>query len=547
MKRKRGILMKEYIRENLKIFVAITVLLVCTLALVGTKETLARILPDCADLHLIHYNMDSEIYTYGYSGKEIKPILERLVFGDKDGNTIIKYNNEFSIISYKNNVNIGSADIEVSISDYQGTFWIHNAFQIQPEKVTGLKMISSGDGLIELQWNEVIGADGYILYKSADGVNYTEIKEIPNGDALIYQNTEMTLNAVYHYRVSAFKTFGDQRIFGDTSDPVHYNTPLATPVITSVNNMSFTSLQVQWSAVEGAVGYQVYHSLIQGGEYTLIAELMDGVITSYLHTGCESAVENFYYVKACQSSDGELIWGNPSEFKAGKTTPNRVSLNGDGTETSVALSWKQSAGAQGYEIYRSINGSSYEMIKKIEQPDLLNWSEENLEEHSSYMYRIRPYCVVNGLVVYGSYSGTYEKAAVIIYDYSGETGMDILRQYTGRKYVWGGTSPTKGWDCSGFVLWTYKTHFGIELPRTAASQCSVGRTVNANDRTAWKPGDLIFYTENGRTVSHVAVYLGNGQMIHALSPKHGTLIQDVDYYEAWDRKTSFHSVKRYFE
>ena len=55
----------------------------------------------------------------------------------------------------------------------------------------------------------------------------------------------------------------------------------------------------------------------------------------------------------------------------------------------------------------------------------------------------------------------------------------------------------------------------------------------------------MFYTEGGG-VSHVAIYLGNGQLIHALSEKYDTLVQDVDYYERWDRATALIAVKRIF-
>ena len=63
-----------------------------------------------------------------------------------------------------------------------------------------------------------------------------------------------------------------------------------------------------------------------------------------------------------------------------------------------------------------------------------------------------------------------------------------------------------------------------------------------------KPGDLIFWSKDGTDegVYHVAIYIGNGQMIHALSSKYDTLIQGVDYYERWDSKTSLYCVKRIF-
>ena len=65
------------------------------------------------------------------------------------------------------------------------------------------------------------------------------------------------------------------------------------------------------------------------------------------------------------------------------------------------------------------------------------------------------------------------------------------------------------------------------------------------DRSTWKPGDLIFYRgANGYgSVNHVSVYLGDGMMIHALSPKQDTFIQSVDQYEGWD-ENKMYCVKR---
>ncbi len=118
---------------------------------------------------------------------------------------------------------------------------------------------------------------------------------------------------------------------------------------------------------------------------------------------------------------------------------------------------------------------------------------------------------------------------------------DIMK-YEGAPYRYGGTTP-KGWDCSGFTQWALK-YMGTSIPRTAAQQGSAGLYISKNNRSAWKPGDILCY-ENGSRVSHVALYLGNGKIMHALSEKWDTLIQDVEYYERWDSKTKLSHVRRY--
>ena len=98
------------------------------------------------------------------------------------------------------------------------------------------------------------------------------------------------------------------------------------------------------------------------------------------------------------------------------------------------------------------------------------------------------------------------------------------KEFLGNPYVWGGTSLTNGADCSGYVLSIFK-HFGVKLPRTSREQANYGTPVKVADA---KPGDLIFYG-NGKTVNHVAIYIGGGQVIHASSPKTGIRISNVSY------------------
>lgn len=85
----------------------------------------------------------------------------------------------------------------------------------------------------------------------------------------------------------------------------------------------------------------------------------------------------------------------------------------------------------------------------------------------------------------------------------------------GSPYVYGGTSPVAGWDCSGFVQWVYAQH-GIDLPRTFQWHAM---TPTANPQ----PGDLV--VQNGG--SHVGIYIGGGKMVSALNPTQGTLVHSV--------------------
>ena len=100
--------------------------------------------------------------------------------------------------------------------------------------------------------------------------------------------------------------------------------------------------------------------------------------------------------------------------------------------------------------------------------------------------------------------------------------VDFALQFEGNPYVYGGTSLTNGADCSGFVMSVF-AQFGYSLPRVAADQYNQSAKKSVEDL---EPGDLIFY---GSGISHVALYIGNGQIIHASTSASGIKISNYDY------------------
>ena len=92
--------------------------------------------------------------------------------------------------------------------------------------------------------------------------------------------------------------------------------------------------------------------------------------------------------------------------------------------------------------------------------------------------------------------------------------VQMAREQIGRRYVFGGTSPTRGFDCSGFTQYLARA-FGVDLPRTAAQQARVGTPI-PRDRSLLRPGDLLTFGRGNR-VTHVGVYVGDGRYVHASS------------------------------
>ena len=101
--------------------------------------------------------------------------------------------------------------------------------------------------------------------------------------------------------------------------------------------------------------------------------------------------------------------------------------------------------------------------------------------------------------------------------------VNFALQFVGNPYVYGGTSLTNGADCSGFVMSVFK-EFGYDLPRVAAAQYEASQK---KDISQLETGDLVFYGAGG--INHVALYIGNGKIVHASTAATGIKVSDYNY------------------
>ncbi len=228
---------------------------------------------------------------------------------------------------------------------------------------------------------------------------------------------------------------------------------------------------------------------VEGGWY----KIQSGPITGYVKSD---------YILTGQAAKDEAM--NVAELMAIVNTDMLNARTEPSTESKI---WTQISNNERYPVLKQVDG----------------WIQIELEEDSSAYVSTDYVDVRYALPLAIKFSPLEEKANA---QSSLRTQMvNYALQYLGNPYVWGGTSLTKGADCSGFTLSVY-SHFGIKLPRVSGAQGGAGNAIKSADM---KPGDLIFYANSGGTINHVAMYIGNGQVVHAASRRSGIKISTWNY------------------
>lgn len=153
-------------------------------------------------------------------------------------------------------------------------------------------------------------------------------------------------------------------------------------------------------------------------------------------------------------------------------------------------------------IGQASKGSTYEILEVIDG----EWAKVQIGGNEGYIN------TTNATIA--------ETVAEVVVDSAAARRQEIVSyglQFVGNRYVWGGMDPNKGADCSGFTMYIMKHVAGVQLSHSSRAQANEGREVSAD---AVRPGDLIFYG-SGSKINHVAIYIGNGQVVHASNEDDG--------------------------
>ena len=226
-------------------------------------------------------------------------------------------------------------------------------------------------------------------------------------------------------------------------------------------------------------------------------------------------------------TSGSITGYVSSQYLSSSSTTNNTTNNGN-SETSVTKYVNSSAGLN----VRKGPSTSYDKVTTLANGTKVTvnstsngWSKitsGNVTGYvsSSYLTSTKPST--------GSSSNTTTNTSTST---SANKVISYAKQFLGKPYIWGAQGPN-GFDCSGFTYYVFKNAAGITLPRTSSAQSKYGTYVSKSNL---KAGDLIFFDTvgpNNGAVTHVGIYIGNGQFIHAASGQGKVVINNLNstYY-----------------
>ncbi|MDR2043486.1 MAG: C40 family peptidase [Clostridium sp.] len=298
-----------------------------------------------------------------------------------------------------------------------------------------------------------------------------------------------------------------------------------------------------WEPVGAA---SLVQSSLSREEYLALARAAKGALWGYTNLGIADVESGNLNIRAVPSTDGKLVgklpknaacelravrdgWayiqsgevegyvnldflltGPQAKLRADELVETVVRVNGDG------LRVRDSAGLDSGVLTQVPAGEELEFVERLG-----GWVKVSIDgedgyvsaEHVTVEEKLETAVTMTELL----YGQGVSDVRVDLVEYA--------KQFLGNPYRWGGTSLTKGADCSGFVLSVFQ-HFGIRLSHSSKAQAGEGARIGIADL---KPGDLVFYANSSGSVNHVAIYIGGGQVIHASSPRTGIKISKYHY------------------
>ena len=290
---------------------------------------------------------------------------------------------------------------------------VDKTFTRMPGKPTSLTLAAKSGAKVDLNWTNVDGESGFEVWCATekDG-SYKKVKTT-EGNVVKYTYTlkATEVGKTYYFKVRAFKTIDDEKIYGSFSDikSVKISMFVGKPTLT-VAAKSGAKVALSWTNADGETGFQVYYATAKDGTYKKLATTEKNVI-KYTHTFKASEVGKTYYfkVRAYRIVDGKTYYGSYSDVKSAKISM----LVGKPTVTVTAkstgkvdLSWTNVDGETGFQVYYATTKDGTYKKLATTKANVIKYSYTFAKSNvgKTLYFKVRAYKTVDGKTYYGSYS-----------------------------------------------------------------------------------------------------------------------------------------------
>jgi fibronectin type 3 domain-containing protein len=264
-----------------------------------------------------------------------------------------------------------------------------------PSTVLGLKLSATNVSTLDFTWTSVLGASGYEVARSTTSTGvYTTLGST---ETAAYQVTGLTFNTTSYLKVRAYTLVGDVKVYGAWTTAISAKTLPGTPTLT-LSSPSYTSVQVDWAAVSGVTGYEVWRSTGTSTTYTLIKSQ---TTVGFQNTGLVFNTRYNYKVRAYRLVGTTKVYGSYSVITSQVTQVSAPSVLSESTFDSITLNWAAVSGANGYEVaIATSEGGPY----TVSLQTTLTKTFSGLTTGSTYYVKVRSYRLISTTKVYGPYT-----------------------------------------------------------------------------------------------------------------------------------------------
>lgn len=309
--------------------------------------------------------------------------------------------------------------------------------------------VSNGSNQIEVNWGAVSGAYGYRIKRSTSkNGTYKVVATLKGKNNTTYQDKKLKTAKTYYYKIETINKVNGKKGYSGNSAAVSAKT-LKTTSITAVKATGSTSVRLEWKAVDGASGYQIYRSTSKDSGYKKVGQVKGKNTKKYEDKTLEAGKTYYYQVRAYKSNSAKNGVASFSKAQKAWTIKQVVfsQITSD-SKNQVTLGWKKVSKAQGYDIYRSDESNSgFKKIASISSGSTLTYTDKGVKSGNTYYYKIAATYKIKGSAGRGSYSKITEAAVLK----QGSISSITLGDNNVLNISWNSVANASGYELAGAV------------------------------------------------------------------------------------------------